>query len=158
MIRNIDYDNIMSWLQPAVRPAAGAQVAEQTERIRQGLEASGLFHTVEIEATDDPDQMVIAIVGFDYQMSTHWMVDDLDALWADQLRDATWHRNTISLTEHELDMRGVTRLGADGDYLTVRIVAEPRVAPYVEAPAPVTVPAQGRRWFSLAPRRVALAS
>lgn len=122
--------------------AAGPEVrAEMADRLHAALVASGLFHTVEVEVTDDIDRLVIALVQFAPDVDAAQAAWQLERLWQDVLAYPFWAAESLLAEDGHAELQGATRSSPQGHYVTVHVVAEAAVAP--ERTAAVVIPTQG---------------
>jgi hypothetical protein len=123
----------------APAPGATAVAAMETD-LRAGLLATGLFHSVEVGTTDDPDRLVIAMVGFAPDVDIERAAQALSRVWTKQVAYGFWHAQSMRIDKTQVELQGATRLSMHGHYATVHLIAQ-------EAPAPaprMTLPAAGR--------------
>ena len=109
--------------------------------LQDALHASGAFHTVEVESTDDPDKLVVAMVLFELGADVSVLGDRLQRLWTDRLGHEFWNAHAAHVQEGHVELLAATRPNAQDGYLTVHLVARAAEAPVVEVPRPATVPA-----------------
>lgn len=123
----------------APAPDAAAVAAMETD-LRAGLLATGLFHSVEVDTTDDPDRFVIAMVGFAPDVDVERAAQALSRVWTKHVAYGFWHAQTLRIDKTQVELQGATRFSMHGHYATVHLIAQ-------EAPAPaphITLPAVGR--------------
>ena len=123
----------------APAPDATAVAAMQTD-VRAALLATGLFHTVEVGATDDTDRLVIAMCGFAPEVDVQDAAQALSRVWGKQVAYGFWQAQTLRVDKSQVELQGATRFSMAGHYATVHVIAQ-------EAPAPaphITLPAAGR--------------
>ena len=120
----------------APEPDAGAVAAMETE-LRAALKATGLFHTVEVGHTDDPDRHVIAMVAFSPEIDTSEAALAIARLWTKQIAYGFWQAQTIRVDKEHVELQGATRFSMRGHYATVHLIAEAKPAPATQpVPAP----------------------
>lgn len=115
-----------------------AAVQTMAEDLSDALESTGLFHTVEVDRTDDPDRLVIAMVGFTPGASALDVNGALLRVWHDRVGYRFWAAETTLVERDHVEFQGATRAGADGHFVTVHVVAQAcpvPVRPAVVAPA-----------------------
>jgi len=123
----------------APAPDRDAVAAMETD-LRAALLATGLFHTVEVGSTDDPDRIVIAMVGFAPEADIQHAAQTLSRVWTKQVAYGFWHAETMRVDKTQVELQGATRFSMDGHYATVHLIAQE-----VPAPTPrITLPAAGR--------------
>ena len=137
-------------LQANSRPSTGADLHSARTRIQQGLLSVGWFHDVEVEATDDLDNLVIALCTFAPPLTGDVVGPRLVQLLEDRLRHPFWSVHTTLVEEDQVELEAATRTGAEGHYLTVHLVAQ-QVERQETVPAQrVAPPARRRLWSSWA--------
>jgi hypothetical protein len=119
----------------AVRDNAPAPDAAATEameiELRAALLATGMFHSVEVGRTDDPDRLVIAMVGFAPGMDASEAAVALARVWTKHVAYGFWRAQTIRVDKGHIELQGATRLSLQGHYCTVHLIAEERPEPAV---------------------------
>jgi hypothetical protein len=110
-------------IQGNARPgrAPDLQVVEGT--LRDVLMDSGLFAEVEVERTDDPDQLVIALCSFDPAYTEADVAAHLERLWADRVRYRFWEAHALLTDEDHVEFEAASRTSPEGHYVTVHLVA-----------------------------------
>ena len=137
-----DYHALRTGLQRNASPAGPEAVAELGARLRSALVDSGLFHTVEIDHTDDIDRLVIGLAQFAPHVDTAQVAWKLERLWHDVLAYTFWSAEAFLVEDGHVELQGSTRSSQQGHYVTLHLIAQQAVAP--ERPvADVVVPAQG---------------
>ncbi len=116
----------------APAPDAAAVAALETE-LRVALRATGLFHSIEVGHTDDPDRLLIAMVGFAPEIDAAEAALALARMWSKQIAYGFWRAQTIRVDKGHVELQGATRFSLRGHYATVHLVAK-------EAPEPATLP------------------
>ena len=111
-------------VQTNARPGGPADLAEAQTRVRAGLVSTGWFHDVEVGATDEVDNLVIAMCRFPSPLTADRVSQRLAQLWQDRLRYPFWEAHTTLLDADQAELEGATRSSAQGHYLTVHIVAQ----------------------------------
>jgi hypothetical protein len=117
------YHHKRTAIQGNARPggAADLQVVERT--LRDELMGSGLFEDVEVEHTDDPDRLVIALCTFRPFYTEADIAERLEGLWADQLSYRFWEAHAVLTDEDHVELEAASRVGPTGHYVTVHLVA-----------------------------------
>lgn len=128
----------------APAPDRAAVAAMETD-LRAALLATGLFHTVEVDTTDDADRLVIAMCGFAPEVDIQHAAQALASLWSKQVAYGFWRAQTVRVDKTQVELQGATRYSRQGHYATVHLIAQ-------EAPAPaprIVLPMHGRPTPSL---------
>ena len=139
-----DYHALRTGLQRNASPAGPAAVSELRERLGAALAASGLFHTVEADHTDDEDRLVIALAEFAPDVDAAHVAWQLERLWHDVLACPFWSAESIIVEDGHVELQGATRSSQQGQYLTLHVVAQEAV-PSERPAADVVIPAQPGR-------------
>ena len=115
-------------------PGFGAEVATVEGSLRGLLMASGLFENVEVEHTDDKDQLVIALCRFRPFYSEHDVAGRLEAIWDDRVRYPFWEAHAIRVEDGHIEFEAATRASSVGHYVTVHLVAQKAGIPSQRGP------------------------
>jgi hypothetical protein len=127
-------------------------------RVQQALAATGWFCDIEVGATDDLDNLVVALCAFPQQLTEDRVAQRLSLLWEDRVRYPFWAVHATLVGAGQAELEGATRSSTQGHYVTVHLVAQQgalTVPRQPGPPVPVVVPAQrSRSWdaFSRAGR------
>ena len=111
-------------IQVNAAPGTGPALATVEDRLRAVLMDSGLFTEVEVEHTDDPDQLVIALCRFDPFFTEGDIAVRLEEFWTDRVRYPFWEAHTILTDADHVELEGASRIGPNGHYVTVHLVAQ----------------------------------
>ena len=115
-------------LRTGVQGNAAAPSGEQLDSLagdlRDLLMASGLFEEVEVETTDDPDGLVIALCQFKPEHDELDVAGALESIWNDQVRYPFWGAHSILTAPEHVELEGATRVSASGHYATIHLVAQ----------------------------------
>ncbi len=87
------------------------------------LSESGLFETVEVEHTDDPDQLVVGLCRLEDSVSEDVVGVAVQRLWRDHVSYPFWEIHSIKAEDDHVELHGATRESIVGGYVTVRLVA-----------------------------------
>jgi hypothetical protein len=119
----LQFHKMRTAVQDNAFPGSGAEVATLETTLRDLLMASGLFESVEVEHTDDKDQLVIALCQFRPFYSEHDVAGRLEEIWDDRIRYPFWEAHAIRVTDGHIEFEAATRLSSVGHYVTVHLVA-----------------------------------
>ena len=111
-------------VQANASPGAPSARALAVEELRRSLVDSGLFDEVEVEDTDDPDHLVIAMCKYPDHASHAQVAARLERLWQDRWRYGFWEAHALLVARDQVELQGATRTGTGGHYLTVHVVAQ----------------------------------
>jgi len=116
-------------------PPSGVALASMEGDLRDQLMASGLFEEVEVETTDDPDALVIALCQFKPDVSEADIAGALEHMWQDRVRYPFWEAHTVIVQPEYVEFEGATRFSSAGHYATVHLVAQKARIPAQREPA-----------------------
>lgn len=111
-------------IQDNVAPGRGEDLLVVEEALREVLMDSGLFLEVEVGHTDDPDRFVIALCQFDPFFSEADITARLEDFWTHRVRHPFWEAHAFLAEADHVELRAATRIGPDGRYVTVHLVAK----------------------------------
>lgn len=92
--------------------------------LRNLLMASGVFEDVEVEQTDDPDQLVIAMCKFLPYFTEADVARHLERIWGDRVSYPFWEAHAIKVEKEHVEFEAATRHSSGGHYVTVHLVAQ----------------------------------
>jgi hypothetical protein len=118
------YKKYRAGVQSNASPANSEQLAEVEANVRSMLMSTGFFEDVEVDHTDDVDELVIAMCKFPSQMSHVQIAQRLEQAWQDRLRFEFWEAHATLADDDQVEFQGATRSGSGGTYVTVHIVAQ----------------------------------
>lgn len=128
------YHRVRTGIQVNASPGGPPALEAVEGTLRDELMSSGLFEEVEVEHTDDPDQLVIALCQFRPQYSEADVARQLERLWGDRVRYEYWEAHAMVTAPDHVELEAATRAGQDGHYVTVHLVAQRARIP-VQRPA-----------------------
>ena len=105
-------------------PGTAADLRTIKKDLERALRSVGLFEEVEVDHTDNVDHLVIAMCTFPEQMERSEIAHRLEALWQDRLRYPFWGAHTVLVDRDQIELEGATRVGVNGHYVTLHIVAQ----------------------------------
>jgi hypothetical protein len=111
-------------IQGNASPGRGRDLAVVERTLRDVLMASGLFEQVEVEHTDDPDQLLIALCMFRPVFTEADIAFRLENLWSDRVRYDFWEAHAVRTHEDLVDFEAASSVGPAGPYVTVHLVAQ----------------------------------
>ena len=124
VVQIAQYHKMRQAVQTNASPGSAAELRAVQADLRAALSSLGVFDDVEVEYTDDLDQLVIAMFTFPEQMSRTEVARRLELLWEDRLRYPFWEAHTTMVDRDQIEFQGATRAGTTGHYVTVHIVAQ----------------------------------
>ena len=120
----IDFHVMRQAVQDNAAPASGAELEMVAARVREALATSGVFEDVEVEQTDDPNQLVIAMCRFSAPLSDDMAEVSLEWLWENAMSYDFWEARGTLVEPGQVEFEGATRASTWGHYVTVHIVAQ----------------------------------
>lgn len=118
------YHKMRRAVQVNASPGPAHELRAVQADLRAALTSVGLFEEVEVEYTDDLDQLVIAMFTYSDQLSNDEVVRHLELMWEDRLRFPFWEAHTVLVDKNQVEFEGATRASSTGHYVTVHIVAQ----------------------------------
>jgi hypothetical protein len=103
--------------------------------LRDLLMASGLFEEVEVDITDDPDALVIALCQFKPEHNETDVAGALEHIWQDRVRYPFWEAHSMIVAPEHVEFQGATRFSSAGHYATVHLVAQKARIPAQRSPS-----------------------
>jgi hypothetical protein len=116
-------------------PGKDADLALVEGNLRSVLMDSGLFVDVEVEHTDDVDQLVIALCRFRPEYTEADVAAWLEHMWADRVRYPFWEAHAIRPYADQVEFRAASRHSDGGHYVTVHLVAQNARIPAQRGPS-----------------------
>lgn len=131
----LQFHKMRTAVQDNAYPGSGKDLTAMERSLRNLLMASGLFEEVEVEHTDDPDQLVIALCQFRPLYSERDVAAYLERVWNDRVRYPFWEAHSVLVDEEHVEFEAATRNGTGGHYVTVHLVAQKARIPAQRTPA-----------------------
>lgn len=130
----LQFHKLRTAIQDNAYPGSGAEVVTVESTLRDVLMASGLFETVEVEHTEDRDQLVIALCQFRPFYTEADVAARLEEIWRDRVRYPFWAAHAIRVEPGHIEFEAATRHSGEGHYVTVHLVAQPAAIPGQRTP------------------------
>jgi hypothetical protein len=111
-------------IQVSAAPGTSADLEVLEHTISDQLMESGLFEEVEVEHTDNPDQLVIALCKFRPFCTERDVAKRLETIWSDRVRYPFWEAHALRTNEDEVEFDAASRISPEGHYVTVHVVAQ----------------------------------
>jgi hypothetical protein len=116
-------------------PPSRVELSSMEGDLRDLLMTSGLFEDVEVETTDNPDALVIALCQFKPDLTEADIAGALEEIWNDRVRYPFWEAHSIIVAPEHVEFEGATRFSSVGHYATVHLVAQKARVPAQRAPS-----------------------
>jgi len=130
----LQFHKMRTAIQHNASPGTGQEVAGFETSLRAMLLDSGLFESVEVEHTQDEDQLVIALCQFRPFYADRDVSGRLEQLWEDRVRYPFWEAHSMSVQEGHIEFEAATRQSSAGHYVTVHLVAQKAGIPAQRGP------------------------
>lgn len=127
------FHTLRSGVQVNASPAHERALVAMESKLRDLLTRSDLFDTVEVEHTDDPDQLVAGLCQFRQNVSEYAVAEILEELW-DAVRYPFWEIHSTVVEDEHVEFHGATRESTVGRYATVHLVAQRTPVPAQRGP------------------------
>lgn len=118
------YKKVRAAVQSNASPAALDDIKRVEHELRESLLATGVFDDVEVDHTDNPDGLVIAMCKFPGQMNRSQVAAKLELAWQDRLRFEFWEAHATLIDDDQIEFQGATRAGSNGTFVTLHVVAQ----------------------------------
>ncbi len=118
------FHKLRTAVQMNASPGSPAHLRSVKDDLQRALATVGLFEEVEVDYTDDVDNLVIAMCTFPEQLSRSEIAHRLEVLWQERLRYPFWEAHTVLVDRDQIELEGATRAGVNGHYVTLHIVAQ----------------------------------
>ena len=120
----LQFHRMRTAVQDNAFPAKEGELAPVEQSLRDLLMASGVFEEVEVEHTDDPDQLVIALCKFLPYFTERDVARHLERIWADRVSYPFWEAHAIHVEDEHVEFEAASRHSSGGHYVTVHLVAQ----------------------------------
>ncbi|SDP30119.1 hypothetical protein SAMN04489867_2004 [Pedococcus dokdonensis] len=104
-------------------PASGALVDGAAARLRRRLESSVMFAQVELEVTEDPERLLIALVRYRPGTRERQVASFLEALWITELRLSGLDAFNFVIEPGYVELEAVTGDHDAGYFVSLQLVA-----------------------------------
>ncbi len=86
--------------------------------------ASGLFAKIEVEQTDNPDSLVIALCEYRPELAEQEIATRLEDIWRHAVAYQFWEAHTTFVDADHVEFEAATRPDSTGRYVTLHLVAQ----------------------------------
>lgn len=134
-------------------PAQGPVLHAAEAKLRRRLESSSMFTGVEVEATEDPDHLLVAMVRYRPGTNERRVASFLEAIWVTELRLEALDAFHFLVEDGHVELQSVTGDRAAHYFITLHLVAqEGSEDDFEDLPEPGGQSAEasgreGRRWW-----------
>jgi hypothetical protein len=130
----LQFHRMRTAVQDNAFPAKEGDLAPVEQSLRDLLMASGVFEEVEVEHTDDPDQLVIALCKFLPYFTERDVARHLERIWADRVSYPFWEAHAVHVEDEHVEFEAASRHSSGGHYVTVHLVAQKAKIPAQRTP------------------------
>lgn len=130
----LQYHRVRTAIQGNAFPGSDNDLETVEGSLRNLLMTSGVFEEVEVEHTDDPDQLVIALCKFLPYFSEADVARHLERIWADRVSYPFWEAHALHVEKEHVEFQAATRHSSGGHYVTVHLVAQKARIPSQRTP------------------------
>ena len=120
----LQFHRMRTAVQDNAYPAKEGELEPVERSLRDLLMASGVFEEVEVEHTNDPDQLVIALCKFLPYFTERDVARHLERIWADRVSYPFWEAHGIHVEDEYVEFEAASRHSSGGHYVTVHLVAQ----------------------------------
>lgn len=128
------FHTLRTGVQANASPAQGPALVAMESILRDSLKDTRIFDSVEVEHTDDPDQLVVALCQFRPNLTEEQVALTIEHLWDGQIRYPFWEAHSTSVDEGHVEFEAATREGPSGRYVTFHLVAQRSAVPSQRGP------------------------
>lgn len=128
------FHTLRSGIQLNASPASGRTLVLREGALRQALTSCGIFDTVEVEHTDDPDRLLVSLCQYRPNLTEEQVAAALDDLWRSEVQFPFWEAHSTNVYDGQVEFEGATRMGPMGAYVTVHLVAQASPVPAQRLP------------------------
>jgi hypothetical protein len=130
----LHYHTLRRGVQTNASPGSDRDLAPVRAALQQELRDSGLFEDVEVDATRDPNQLVIGLCHYRDGVTEQDVARYLERVWNDRLRYPLWEAHTVLVDTDHVEFEAATRKSTTGHYVTVHLVAQKARIPAQRVP------------------------
>jgi hypothetical protein len=132
----VSYHKLRTAVQHSAAAGGAEELLEVERRLWAALVSAGAFADVEVDATDDPDRLVIAMCRFPGQVSVNEAAARLERVWLDRVRYDFWEAHTLIVARGQVELEAASRASVTGHYVSVHVVAQQSLIPAQRVPWP----------------------
>lgn len=123
------FHTLRTAVQQNASPSRGEALDALESALCDQLGACGLFDTVEVEHTDDVDQLVVGLCEYRTSLTEDQVASALESLWTEDIAYPFWQANTVRVADGFVELEAASRESLDGRYVTVHVVAQRSLVP-----------------------------
>jgi len=130
----LHFHTLRRGVQNNAHPGSERDLAAMRAALQQVLADSGLFEDVEVDATRDPNQLVIGLCHFRDGVTADDIAGYIERVWNDRLRYPLWEAHAVIVDPDHVEFEAATRESVTGHYITVHLVAQKGRVPAQRVP------------------------
>jgi hypothetical protein len=130
----VHFHTLRSGVQRNASPATERALVAMESNLRDLLSGTGLFDTVEVDHTEDPDQLVVALCQFRHNLSEDQVAAAVERIWDEGVSYTFWEAHSTFVDDGYVELEGATRESVLGRYATVHLVAQRSSVPAQRSP------------------------
>lgn len=119
----IEFKLLREGLTTNLPPASGALLDDAAARLRRRLVSSVMFAQVELEVTEDPERLIIALVHYRPGTPERQVASFLEALWITELRLSGLDAFNFLTDRGHVELEAVTGDHEAGYFISLQLVA-----------------------------------
>jgi hypothetical protein len=128
------FQTLRSGVQINASPATEQALVAMENNLRDALTGTGLFDSVEVEHTDDPDQLVVALCQYRPNLDEDEVAATVERLWDERISYTFWEVHSVRVDDGFVELEGATRESIVGRYATLHLVAQRSQVPSQRGP------------------------
>ena len=105
----LTFHRVRTAIQENASPADRAELAPVAGTLRELLTSSGVFETVEVEHTGDPDRLVIGLCAFRPFYTERDVAARFEEIWSDRVRYPFWESHAVHVEEGHVEFEAASR-------------------------------------------------
>ena len=136
----IGFHRMRTAIQDNAAPGTAQDLATVEDSLRSLLMGSAMFQDVEVECTDDPDHLVIALCAYRDDLTDAEVASGLERMWVDRVSYPFWEAHALHVESGHVELEGASRPSPVGGYVTLHLVAQQVRIPAQRTPSEAVVP------------------
>lgn len=128
------FHTLRSGVQMNASPASEQALVAMESILRDVFTDSGLFDTVEVEHSNDPDRLIVSLCQYRPNLSEDDVAGAIEELWEQRVRYPFWEAHSTWVDEGHVEFQAASRIDPMGHYVTVHLVAQPSPVPSQRSP------------------------
>ena len=122
-VDRVEFVRLRQGLVDNLPPASGAVIDDAASRLRRRLASSVMFAQVEVEVTDDPERLLVALVRFRPGTPERQVASFLEAVWITELRLSGLDVFHSLIEDGHVEFEAVTGDQESGYVVSLQLVA-----------------------------------